>query len=74
MRAMNMPGFTAEISLARTTRRYCSAASGLRSHPAVGGVTTQALVRTRGWSSSCPAPFCGRDEYGQCHCLVTHLE
>jgi hypothetical protein len=68
--SMNIPRFTAEISLARTTRQYCSAVSGVLSDPSVGTVTSQALVETRGWVGWCPAPFCGRDEWGRCHCYT----
>jgi hypothetical protein len=72
MSTTNMPGFTAEISLARTTRQYRSAAGGL---PASGVITPQAIVETLNWAWGwgCP-PTCYPIGYRRCHCPVTHLE
>ena len=68
---MRLPKFTAETSLDRFGAKY-SFFSARADWPEAAAVTAQALVAGRSglgfWF--CPPPFCGRDEYGRCHCLT----
>jgi hypothetical protein len=75
MSTMNLPGFTAEISLARMKRQYRSAASGLRNYLASGDITQQMqMIVETFWGGGfyCP-PSCVRDGFGRCHCPLVEL-
>jgi len=63
---MHLLEFTAEASLYRTGAKYTGYSTNTNGH-AANSVEAQFVIR--GWSWWCPPPFCGRDEYGQCHCL-----
>jgi hypothetical protein len=63
---MHLPEFTADASLYRTGAKYRGYATGTNG-PTANSVEAQSL--NRGWSWWCPPPLCGRDEFGQCHCL-----
>ena len=75
---MAQPGFTAEASLHSVGKAYQGAVAQPHSTPQAGVVPQQkpaansveAQYAIGGWSWWCPPPFCGRDEYGHCHCLT----
>jgi hypothetical protein len=75
---MNMPGFTAEASLYRMKGEYAGF-STRASRPGTSSVMAQLYIDR--WAVAaeavaaeqfftCLPPFCGRDEYGHCHCLT----
>ena len=74
---MRMPGFTADIALSRSRKRYSLAVA--RS-PLVGGETVIPAAPPQfdesfwDWwvaqTTTCLPPLCGRDAYGRCHCLA----
>jgi hypothetical protein len=75
---MSMPGFTADISLYCSRKRYTTAVG--RSPLAGGEMVIPAAHFDEGfwelWGSditTCPPPFCHLNEHGQCRCLVVKI-